>query len=781
MAIRAIIIGNENYHMAGSGGLVAKLDGTLSDAQQFQTWLLRMKSVEPAHITFCSDATRAQISVAFRDLVDAGQNSTEELYVFYSGHGFSYSDTPMKQKPADILVGSEFQSLRDSGDACLALSEIQYSLFQCLGPGNHYYFVDACRNRVNAKDVNPGGLGWRRNPSQLGEPSVFTLFSAERGNVAAVRSGFAPLVVEGLGGRGRAKRREGIEMWVSFDSLRNYLESSLSQKIDAEPWSGAGRIFRIDPIPNYRCTVEVTNAAPTDLFTATLQNAYHVVVGAPVQFQGKETLLLQPPDDYFVQVTHPQFVLKPSEPLLADLYDDCSLKFEKTPTPPGPASPISSSPLPAAETRIRLSMNAPPNTLVEVTNLRTGQAFAAQQNFREALQPGPYRVRLLEGGWTAVRDFLVLVDPHVADAHLDAELHRAYRYVARRDGMNISIGDRDPSEIRDSLLKLIPGQHDSARADFSESLGPVANQDLSLWLSILGASRILGAGDFSKLRGLPLASFDDVKQGDSPVYILVGLAGTEPGVEAAVLGAKLYNPFRTPAQPIGGVPGLYELRINTAPGLHIASLQLGKTAPFATVFYTLPNRATLLTVARDGVVGMRVHQFMLPLANLRQYLSPQEQAAQPYNLLEAIRFTTLAQKQASRLRALEPLASRDAAHDPKLMEDQNRWMDLLYGKWLDPIMALMAAYELARNAAKSEDIRKALGEALGNLRTYFKGLPDVEVIAKLAGQSYAEPDTLPLFLAGLQALGAPDKMMPVRLPANKLDYTGPWITWVGVD
>ena len=68
--------------------------------------------------------------------------------------------------------------------------------------------------------------------------------------------------------------------------------------------------------------------------------------------------------------------------------------------------------------------------------------------------------------------------------------------------------------------------------------------------------------------------------------------------------------------------------------------------------------------------------------------------------------------------------------------------------------------------------------ALGNLRTCFSALPDVELIAKLAGMPYTKPERLPLFLAGLQAMSHPELVS--ALPVNKLEYHGPWITWLGV-
>ncbi|MGC9970119.1 MAG: hypothetical protein ABSE56_05985 [Bryobacteraceae bacterium] len=102
---------------------------------------------------------------------------------------------------------------------------------------------------------------------------------------------------------------------------------------------------------------------------------------------------------------------------------------------------------------------------------------------------------------------------------------------------------------------------------------------------------------------------------------------------------------------------------------------------------------------------------------------------------------------------------------------------MLHGKWLDPVMVPMAAYEFARTP-KSSDTWPLFQEDLGNLRTYFSALPDVEPIAKIAGLPHTEPQSLPLLLAGLRALANPETPMPFL--ACKPEHIGPWITWVGV-
>ena len=232
-------------------------------------------------------------------------------------------------------------------------------------------------------------------------------------------------------------------------------------------------------------------------------------------------------------------------------------------------------------------------------------------------------------------------------------------------------------------------------------------------------------------------------------------------------------------QPAAGIPGLYEMRFDTQPGMHVVHLHAENVASSATVTYCLPNRATLFTAVLGADAGMAIHQFLLPLAKLRSNLTQTEQDAQPDNLLEAIRFTTLAQRQLARKRDPKPPDQGLLDDDEKLAADRQRWQSLLYGKWLDPVMALMAAYELVRTTPVPYVRDAFVKEAMGNLRRYFGAIPDVELIAKLAGESYTEPTAAPMFLAGVQALDNTEKVLPFSL--FRLDYTGPWVTGLGVN
>ena len=209
------------------------------------------------------------------------------------------------------------------------------SFLNYLGFGNHFYFIDACRNTIRSGEVSPGSLGWTRDVIQNGETRVFTLFSTQRGSVADTESGFAPALVDGLAGRSRAKVRDGLRMVVTFESLCRYLEKTLQQEIQAEPGGGPGRILEIEPIPSYRCDVQVDGADSGDVFTLEVRNALSQTVVGPTPFQGVHTDFTQGPDDYYVRVTNPQCEIVPASPLFADLYEDCVVNFRKREGGPG--------------------------------------------------------------------------------------------------------------------------------------------------------------------------------------------------------------------------------------------------------------------------------------------------------------------------------------------------------------------------------------------------------------------------------------------------------------
>ena len=94
---------------------------------------------------------------------------------------------------------------------------------------------------------------------------------------------------------------------------------------------------------------------------------------------------------------------------------------------------------------------------------------------------------------------------------------------------------------------------------------------------------------------------------------------------------------------------------------------------------------------------------------------------------------------------------------------------MLYAKWTEPVVSIIAAYELLR-----EGVTDQLPTVVSNLRMFFAGIPDTEAIALCAGLPHTAPQFTPLLLDGALAF-AERNFLP--LPESRLDYRGPWTLW----
>ena len=105
-------------------------------------------------------------------------SSTGELFVYYSGHGFLFKESE-GSRAADVIVPGDFADMMVDGALCFRLDRLQLELLQGLGAGNHYYFIDACRNQIGSDQIDVGSPVRLKRSSQR-DAQVFTLFSTSR-------------------------------------------------------------------------------------------------------------------------------------------------------------------------------------------------------------------------------------------------------------------------------------------------------------------------------------------------------------------------------------------------------------------------------------------------------------------------------------------------------------------------------------------------------------------------------------------------------------------------
>ena len=727
-----------------------ELPDTNTAATNFRDWVIGVKHVPVANIIACAGpdcawrstgTTRAEIVKAFLSLVTKARDNTDELYVFFSGHGIGFSED--SSEPAiDVLIGSDFTQPSTGGAACLRFQEIKETLRTAMGPGKHFYFIDACRNPMDTKEIRPAILEMVWGRSRRGNATTYVFFSAAPGDVANVKSGFGKALLGGLQGTGRAKSWVGGRMYVTFESLRWYLQRTLGKNdLDPEKRGPAdGNIVELTPIPTSNCELEVVDAGSTDQFTL---NVVDVRMGqrAPVMFVGPRKTVPLPPEDYLLNLTNVAgHALAQIDPPVnsdgVDLYEDRTVRFSgQLPGPPSPRKPLAG---PTASIRI----SGVEGTELLLRQIATGSTKTIKLGTDELLtgfEPGFYKAHLKDGNYKLASRSIRLSRGATLNLDFTPKVSK---------GAHLSLSNK--VQTRGSLI------------DFSETLSDVPDWNLSLWLAVLGASRIMAAPDtFSKLRSIELESFTNATPGESMLYVLAGELGGEQ-VPACDIGT---TPRWKQMQPVAAVDGLFEQKEELELGPQLVTYAVNEQETSTVLVYGLPNRTTLLTFAHHEGQGRQIQQFILPTHSLIQHISAREsEYLQRNRPLQLVRYMSTAQRLFALQSPIEGYTHQGS---------DGYWFDLLYHKWLDPIMALIACYELIRRGSAEQQLQ-SMKEVLSNMRQYFPGFADTEIIAMLLDEKFSPPQNPPLLMDGVIAVGARGRL---PLPQEKLQFNSIWTLW----
>jgi hypothetical protein len=860
MAIRGLIIAVETYS-ALTEGLAPVLPGTMMSAERFREWLVNEKGAAPSDVLFCTDdpdapgrtgpATRSELFAAIRRLQQGGKDQTDELYVYLSGHGFGYSDID-GVRVADLFVCSDYRNRVESGDAVLRVDALQTYLRYCLGPGEHYYFVDCCRNSLSTAEIKAIDLLLPYDRSSLGQPTVYTLYSTQEWTSAGVASGFGDALLKGLQGTGRAKLWRGAEMAVVFQSLLSFVRAHLAaQPIDGRiEGDGEGVIVRISPAPNYRCTVRVADAAASDEFEVRVRTIRGQAVGGPTAFVGPLGGFDEVPDDYQVEVVHAGRSLVPAvQP--ADLYGDCEVIFRKPAPaafrhtgavrPPSPAAPAPiptdtgelvpetktvrkkekaselvfldldmptagtgeavPPPAPAPAGRNEAFGQGPP--LLEVTAPPNGRVVVRRRG-REPktfdIAAGPpvvipgvdrneiFEIEVLDDEGVTFRREKLIVPGSEAGIPLRRDYSRPPESRLRRaisDRASGAVSARSPvaapraapgvgawarrvgDTFRGALARRGGGGGRGERAARTAAeparAEPPAPADpgLDLRLALLGAARI--AGGESGVPGgdtLPLQTFESFPAGSAPVYVLAGFDSPRQSVWVGISDGPMARWIR--AAPVADVPDLFQALVPPEHPGDLVSLRINDGPVRTLATCRMANRVSFVTATHGDHGELRIQQFLLPMHHLLTQLPLPVQDRLRATDLQVVRHIVRATRQ------IEAHRSLTATMRPSELEE------LLYGKWLDPVMGVFATYELVRRGQGEQ--RDLLPIVLQNLRQFFPELPDVAALERMVGAGHEPVRKSPLLLDGFLALDP--EARPDPLPADRLLYQGPWTSWI---
>jgi hypothetical protein len=751
MGRRALIIGIEDYARVSDGSIATRLDGTLKSAQDFRSWLIAKWDAEGVpdadrQIIFCSEpvvvggrhATAEDLTQALLDLKTTGQDSTSELFFYFSGHGFSYVQPDAR---SDVLIASNYKSMDLSGGACLLLDKAIYWLRQHLGPGHQYYFVDACRNDLDGRRINPGGVVPPSDPQTSDEATTFLLQSTAPAATAAVDGRFAASLLAGLNGKSTAKMWDDAAadtMLVRFDSLRGYVRERMKpQRVHNAVAGSDGEtdavILRLKPPPTSKFTVRIEGAgAPAGTITSTGKRAQARI---DVPIAAESTTFELKPDRYTVSVQVPGNEVQDNDRDIV-VFDDAATTFHCAPPGAGTTEGTGVTIGPGAAMDIG-NVAIPKNLTLELKDIATGLRAEFHDTDTIAVPRGRYSAKLLNRDKKVLNRHVLSIEP--------AE--------------TVSLTGWPGGTPQQSLARQFKA--DDGVVDFSESLGPLAEPDLNIWLAIVGGGRVLAGSpytDFSKIGPLPLHDFSGEPPGASPVYVLIG--HDEPDIPVEVAASHEASPLQwiAAAEP-AGLRGVKEAVFHNVSGSFLLSLRAGRDVSTTIASVTSPNRAMLVTVTFDELGAPVISQYLLPLGRLIRSLDPAvADIVRSRNQLRDVKTLAEAQRAFRRRRDIERNVSASFL------------MELLDRKWIDPIAAAMAAYECLRRGRAD-----SLAVMVRNMLTYFPELPDSAALAKLTGATTAQPSGVPLFLDGLRALD--DHSLP--LPATALDYNSVWTAWHG--
>jgi uncharacterized caspase-like protein len=758
MSPRALVIGVEHYPrlqpaLAGS----RDVPGAVHDALAVYDSLLNTLKLRPQDVSLhlsprdrppqeahpaARAADFATVQRAVGDLREqGGLEPPAQVFVYYSGHGFQVGDggTTLEN---DALLCADFENLQRNAYTAFKVGELQ-AVLRGMGPGQHYFFLDCCRNQVTAEQLVIGTLGINFPRSPRGEAAQFTLYATDAQRVAfanAAGTAFTRALVDGLRGRGRSVKwlpdpeagPDRERLVVDFSTLQAYVQSRLegegqrpAPRLYGDPSLAVLRtVYPPPPEPEVQCRLQVDGVPADVTLLGRLTTGHRPPVSVPLP-GGRSGTVKLPPDDYTVEVTGAEYTVTPAWQRVA-LYDDQEVSFRA---------------------QRRLAAEGVPRSVTEpaeVTLTFPRGAAAAWEvrdeagKVRAALPPGPrpglatlrlapgrYQARALEQG-----------KPVFA---------AAFEVVA---GESASVPCAPPLPDDPALRALMQAAgEEGGWARPAEDWGPIADRGLGLWLSLLAAAAYWPEGN--RLAALLGPRKDQALPGGGALLLLLAVGQAEAPAARywpdPPSGGEVVLPLRAVH---ANLPGLWlaECGAHPGPGLVGWETQRGR---HSLAVHALADRATCVVVVDRPPEPPAVRAYWLPLPQRAEQLPPEERPG-VYKAREVVRWLETAQDRLAAGLALDTPPSPAPG----------------------PLGDLLLAYARLRagDTAGAEP-------AVRRLASSFPRLADIAALAKLMGRPGGPARGVPLVREGLLAL-APEGPGAGYPPASRLNWAGLWSSWL---
>jgi len=731
-------------------------------------------------ISNVAPASRDNIVLALDDLLQASGGQGERFFFYFAGHGATARIDFSNQ---DSIVPTDFTP-RLTAKAIPLRSIFEYlqaSQFQ-----EQFFFVDACRNipwEKEEREFRVGPLDVPRRPEPPVPPQFIMyataplLRAAELREPGDERGVFTQALLAGLRGEGQAKvwDDQTQDYVLHWDRLFQYVDAQVctllagQRSVDDTAADAGARDARGRQQPAAwpqrprqagerggenpvlgRFAADAFSGEPleVDLDPDEAASEAEIVVGdlggeverrsdideLPVRF-------VLPPRTYSVRARarsyQPEMRYYP-----IDLYGPQSLEVRLLLSSDGMLSlgdqplpglgPVSRPPLlpkgssQGAEPGILSLAAADPLAQIELAD-STGRRLAAGEGslLLPSQAPGFYRARLVTPEGDHTERLLELLPGEQESVELEAPVPPAsplFRQLAERamlePGQDNMLRPATVSAANRFVIVMptVPPR---------EAIGALATARLSTLLALAGgaanepeAPQALRWGRVGVRSLRPLAGGGAGSGVDSGLQILLGVdaAGTDEA-EAYLAQTRLRcwalgeAPPGETAVPLAvpDLPGLAQFAWAREPGAYWLAIETPEQRPVAFAAAVLPGRLTLVVFTRGLEGEIALHQYLPLLAadggdDARTARDGRTGAR--YSMLQRSEMVQRAYA-AGRLEA----SSRNA-------------LDLLQGKWFEPLAACLASYALLGADPGS----KVLRGGVGTLTRYFGGLADSHVL-----------------------------------------------------
>jgi DNA-directed RNA polymerase omega subunit len=800
MANWAIVIGIDKYWLPS-----ACLRGAVNDALRMRDWLLGDGGVPRQNLTLLlgpdrvqppaglnwKDAARSSVVRAIDKMLVRSGGEGERFFFHFSGHGLTARGNFVNQ--GAIALADFDDTLTDNSLTVLSL----FHLFEATRFKEQFFFVDACRNLPFSTELRLGEYPKSPTPEQPPYPQ-FIMFATQPGMKAIEikqpgneRGAFTEALLEGLGGKGAAKRwdEEAGGYVVRWNSLFEFVEAKVkSQKLAAkatpdgpviqEPKQFGERGTENPRFGQFSPAAFGDETLEVGLLPKSISNIAEIRVSEAGELVKRKAPPLSNlpvafqlvPRSYSVRAAAPGYVSKPRY-IPVELYDRAQVELELVPSAPslgpagGPPPPPSGGPPPepfggptpsSPEAERGFGVPAAPAALFESAARRsagprkpalltlqsvdqlgflelTDSSGKVIANGRARPNDQLFRERSLSPGFYRAR----LVSPEGEPVEKLFELLPGASEV-------VTLGAAPPvSKLLDSIISRggfeIGPDH---TISVSETVGPASSLKLSTVLALAAAAASeVDSPHGRKLKALGLPSFEELAGPAcaSGVQVVVGDESATPQrwEEAEV---RCWRLKESPPRKCGRLVVARDLKAVASSavcrerGGHWLGLRLPRGGDLTIPLAVLPNRVALVVLTFDAQGTADLHQYSLEL--------PRPPGAAPADLrlldpefkrsrFAAMRRIELMQRSAAIGRITPTLPDVDL---------------LLWDKWIDPVAGCLGGYLLVRLGRAVE-----LQVPARNLTTYFGDLPDAHVLngVYLEKSDSAEGDPKSAYLAAL--------------------------------